>query len=78
MMEFYVSGQSLKFFTPVIAADSLNYLTARVNFTDDHWDGCSKWLHFRRGEELYDLQLDANDEITAEQKLNLTIGQWEI
>lgn len=78
MMEFYVSGQSLKFFTPVIAADSLNYLTARVNFTDEHWDGCSKWLHFRRGEELYDLQLDANDEITAEQKLNLTIGQWEI
>ena len=51
MMEFYVSGQSLKFFTPVIAADSLNYLTARVNFTDEHWDGCSKWLHFRRGEE---------------------------
>lgn len=78
MMEFYVSGQNLKFFTPVIAADSLNYLTARVNFTDDHWDGCSKWLHFRRGEELFDLQLDVNDEITAQQKLNLTIGQWEI
>ena len=29
MMEFYVSGQSLKMFTPVIAADSLKYLTAQ-------------------------------------------------
>lgn len=82
MIEFFVSGQSLKFFTPVIAADSLNYLTAKVNFADDEWDGCSKWLHFRQGEELgadtYDLQLDENDEITAGQKLNLTVGQWEI
>ena len=82
MIEFYVSGQTLKFFTPVIAADSLNYLTARVNFTDAEWDGYSKWLHFRQDEELgadtYDLQLDENNEITADQKLNLTVGQWEI
>ena len=82
MIEFYVSGQTLKFFTPVIAADSLNYLTAKVNFTDAEWDGYSKWLHFRQDEELgadtYDLQLDENNEITADQKLNLTVGQWEI
>lgn len=82
MIEFYVSGQSLKFFTPVIAADSLNYLTAKVNFADEQWDGYSKWLHFRQDEELgadtYDLQLNDDNEITAEQKLNLTIGQWEI
>lgn len=82
MIEFYASGQSLKFFTPVIAADSLNYLTAKVNFTDEEWDGYSKWLHFRQDEELgaisYDMQLNENDEITAGQKLNLTVGQWEI
>lgn len=82
MIEFYVSGQSLKFFTPVIAADSLNYLTAKVNFSDSDWDGYSKWLHFRKGEELgaetFDLQLGDNDEITAGQQLNLTIGEWEI
>ena len=82
MIEFYVSGQSLKFFTPVIAADSLNYLTAKVNFADSEWDGYSKWLHFRQDEELgaisYDMQLNENDEITAGQKLNLTVGQWEI
>lgn len=78
MIEFFVSGQSLKFFSPVIAADSLSYLSAKVNFTDSDWDGCSKWLHFRKGEELFDLQLNDNDEITAGQQLNLTIGQWEI
>ena len=82
MIEFYVSGQTLKFFTPVIAADSLNYLTAKVNFTDAEWDGFSKWLHFRQDEELgadtYDIQLDENNEITADDHLNLTVGQWEI
>lgn len=82
MIEFYVSGQTLKFFTPVIAADSLNYLTAKVNFTDAEWEGYSKWLHFRQDEELgadtYDIQLDENNEITADDHLNLTVGQWEI
>lgn len=82
MIEFYVSGQTLKFFTPVIAADSLNYLTAKVNFTDAEWDGYSKWLHFRQDEELgadtIDLQLNENNEITADDHLNLTVGQWEI
>lgn len=82
MIEFYVSGQTLKFFTPVIAADSLNYLTVKVNFTDAEWDGYSKWLHFRQDEELgadtYDIQLNEDNEIVAEDKLNLTVGQWEI
>lgn len=82
MIEFFVSGQSLKFFSPVIAADSLNYLTARVNFADHEWEGYSKWLHFRQNDELgadtYDVQLDDNNEITADKKLNLALGQWEI
>lgn len=82
MIEFYVSGQTLKFFTPVIAADSLNYLTAKVNFTDAEWDGYSKWLHFRQDEELgadtYDIQLNEDNELVADDKLNLTVGQWEI
>ena len=30
MMEFYVSGQSLKMFTPVTAADSLKYRRAAL------------------------------------------------
>ena len=78
MMEFFVTGQSLKLYTPVIAADTLQYLTAKVSFTDGEWDGASKWLHFRQGETVYDLALDENDEIPAEAGLTLTMGEWEV
>ena len=78
MMEFYVSGQSLKMFTPVTAADSLKYLTAQFHFTDDDWDGYTRWAHFRRGETVYDIELDGEDRITEEDALNLTAGEWEI
>ena len=78
MMEFYVSGQSLKMFTPVTAADSLKYLTAQFHFTDNEWDGYTRWAHFRRGETVYDIALDGEDRITEEDALNLTTGEWEI
>ena len=78
MMEFYVSGQSLKMFTPVIAADSLKYLTAQFHFTGDEWDGYTRWAHFRKGETVYDIELDGEDCITEEDALNLTAGEWEI
>lgn len=78
MMEFYVSGQSLKMFTPVTAADSLKYLTAQFHFTGDEWDGYTRWAHFRRGETVYDIELDEEDRITEEDALNLTAGEWEI
>lgn len=81
-MEFYVSGQSLKMYSPVIAADSLNYLTARVNFADESWDGASRWLHFRKkaegGDIIYDMALDGDNCISAEQSLCLSFGQWEV
>ena len=78
MMEFYVSGQSLKMFTPVTAADSLKYLTAQFHFTDNDWDGYTRWAHFRKGETVYDIALDGDDRITEEDALNLTAGEWEI
>lgn len=78
MMEFYVSGQSLKMFTPVTAADSLKYLTAQFHFTDNEWDGYTRWAHFRKGETVYDIALDEEDRITEEDALNLTTGEWEI
>lgn len=78
MMEFYVSGQSLKMFTPVTAADSLRYLTAQFHFTGDEWDGYTRWAHFRKGETVYDIALDGEDCITEEDALNLTAGEWEI
>ena len=78
MMEFYVSGQSLKMFTPVTAADSLKYLTAQFHFTDNEWDGYTRWAHFRKGETVYDIALDGDDRITEEDALNLTTGEWDI
>lgn len=78
MMEFYVSGQSLKMFTPVTAADSLRYLTAQFHFTDNDWDGYTRWAHFRKGETVYDIALDGDDRISEEDALNLTAGEWEI
>ena len=82
MIELYVTGQSMKLYTPVIAADTLHYLTAKVYFTDEEWDGYAKWLHFRQGEGLdatvYDLALNEDGEITEAQELNLTVGEWEI
>ena len=81
MLEFYVSNQTVKLYTPVIAADTLHYLTGKVHFTGNEWDGYTKWIHFAQGEDLgatvYDISLvgDAFDESA---NLNLTIGEWSV
>lgn len=78
MIELYVKNQSLTITTPVIAADSLKYLCAKVYFTTPDWDGLTKWAHFRRGDTVYDLKLNAWDEIDDAQALNLTEGEWTV
>jgi len=78
MIELYVSGQNLSLSTPVVAADSLGFLEAHVHFTDASWDGLSPWLHFKRGETVYDLKPDACGRIGAEDGLNLTAGEWTV
>lgn len=77
MMEFYIDGQTIRFTSPVIAANSRDYLTARFHFSGEEWEGCSKWAHFRQGETVYDLSLE-NDEISSGRHLNLSLGQWEV
>lgn len=78
MLEFYITGQSLKMYSPVIAADSLNYLTAQFHFTGTEWDGYTRWAHFRKDSTVYDIALDEDDMISEDKALNLTIGEWEI
>ena len=78
MIELYVSGQSLRLATPVVAADSLGCLEARVHFTDASWDGLSKWLHFKRGDTVYDLKPDPCGRVRKEDGLNLTAGEWTV
>ena len=77
MMDFYITGQTIRFASPVIAANSRDYLTARFHFSGEAWEGCSKWAHFRQGETVYDLNLE-NDEINSGMHLNLSVGQWEV
>ena len=78
MLECYVCGQSLKLYTPVIAADSLHYLTGRTHFSGSDWDGHSAWLHFRQGETVYDVALDADGAFGEDAELSLTLGEWEL
>lgn len=78
MLEFYIKSQAMSFYSPVIAADSLNSLSARFHFSGSDWEGLSKWAHFRRGDTVYDLALDENDCISPDMGLNLTAGIWQI
>ena len=77
MIDFYVTEQTIRFASPVIAANSRDYLTARFHFSGEDWEGCSKWAHFRQEETVYDLNLE-NDEIRSDMHLNLSIGLWEV
>ena len=78
MLECYVCGQSLKLYTPVIAADSLHYLTGLAHFSGSDWDGHSAWLHFRQGETVYDVALDEDGAFGEDAELTLTVGEWEL
>ena len=78
MIELYVCGQNLSLATPVVAADSLGWLEARVHFTDAGWDGLSAWLHFKNGETVYDFKLDRCGRVCGEDGLNLTAGEWTV
>ena len=78
MLECYVCGQSLKLYTPVIAADSLHYLTGLAHFSGSDWDDHSAWLHFRQGETLYDIALDEDGAFDEAAELSLTVGEWEL
>ena len=82
MIELYISGQSLRIYTPVIAADTLNYLTVQAWFLGDDWEGYTRWVHFRKGNslgtEIFDLLLDGNNQITEDKGLNLTVGEWTV
>ena len=78
MINFYISGQKIRYYTPVIAADTLNYLTAHFSFTGNDWEEYTKWAHFRHGDTTYDIELNEDNEIDESDALNLTAGEWEI
>lgn len=62
--------------TPIVVADSTNYLTAKFAFDAD-WKGRVITAYFVCGDKTITAEL-ASGEITAEQGINLTAGRWEL
>ncbi len=76
MLTATVRGQQLQLRTPLIVADSINYITARLAFDKD-WDGRNITAFFVQKNTVISA-LVQNNEITAEQGINLTAGIWEL
>ena len=77
MIAGFVKGQMLRLSVPLIAADTINYLTAKFLFQSSDWDGLEKWAHFAKGDEAYDIPL-TDDRITEDAHLNLSAGKWMV
>lgn len=77
MITGIITGQDLRLGVPIIAADTLNYLTAKFVFKTDAWNGLIKIAHFSNGEDSADIEL-TDDAILAEDGLNLSEGKWQL
>lgn len=77
MIAGFVRGQTLRLSVPRIAADTIDYLTAKFLFQSSDWDGLEKWAHFAKSGAAYDIRL-TDDEITADSHLNLSAGKWTV
>lgn len=77
MISFFIRGQTLTVSAPVIAADSVNFLSAKFTFQTSDWNGLEKVAHFRCGDLYAEIGL-TDDEIRSEDGLNLTAGEWTV
>lgn len=76
MLTGIIRGQRLMLRTPIVVADSINYLTAKFTFDPD-WAGRTITAYFVCGEKAVTAEL-TDGEITAAQGINLTAGRWEL
>lgn len=76
MLTGIIRGQRLMLRTPIVVADSINYLTAKFTFDPD-WAGRTITAYFVCGNKAITAEL-AGGEITAAQGVNLTAGRWEL
>ena len=60
-----------------LAAESVQYLTAKVVYETDDWTGREIKAMFGRGCTVYEVPV-TDGEITAKQQLNLTAGDWRV
>lgn len=77
MISAFINGQTLKLSTPKVVADSVNYLTLKAVFKTTGWEDLTKWVHFKKDNTTYNIEL-INDEVTADQHLNLPAGEWQV
>ena len=77
MIKFLVTGQQLQIVTPVIVADSHNYITVKATFETDDWADTYKWAHFTLDGQTYHVPL-YNNQIYASQQVDLTAGTWQV
>lgn len=76
MLTGIIRGQRLMLRTPIVVADSINYLTAKFAFDAD-WKGRVITAYFVCGDKTITAELTSG-EITAAQGINLTAGRWEL
>ena len=76
MLTGIIRGQRLMLRTPIVVADSINYLTAKFTFDPD-WTGRTVTAYFVCGDKAITAEL-TDGEITAAQGINLTAGRWEL
>ena len=76
MLTGIIRGQRLMLRTPIVVADSINYLTAKFTFDAD-WKGRDITAYFVCGDKTITAELTSG-EITAAQGINLTAGRWEL
>lgn len=85
MIKGIINGQSLKISAPLIASDTVRYITAEFVFLSEEWNGLDIWAHFSQrvsynGSEIcggYDIKL-TDGKIEKDEMLNLTAGIWEV
>lgn len=72
-----IKGQTLEIYHNKIVADSIDYLTAEFTFATNEWNGFTKWVHFKKGDKVFDILLSDN-KIDKKSHLNLSAGEWEV
>ena len=70
-------AQTLRIATPIVATGTHEYLTARAEFRGQAWRDAIKYVNFEMGPFHYRILLH-EDEITEEQRLDLTAGTWTV
>lgn len=78
MINGKIIGQRLTLTQPVIAADTINYLTAEFEFEGAEWDGAAIYACFAQGDRAFSVALDEEGTIPADEHLNLGAGTWEV